>query len=391
MRGRVRAPQLSQGVGQSRWDSREAKPVARFRVPQLVALTAIVANSAYAQKVGDCIVVKGDGGPVAVLVNQRSLNGQELTLYLEAIGAIEAAFNQDAPQPDAQAITMMLARLRAMPSTFGEDSRECLRQQVANKVSATCEPGDAVLKNLLRSQDPDLERLSISILLNQDTRQWFNDRELRRYLRAKLDSPAADPDFRISILYLFGYADRFSQVRGAARRLVSDTTDRALSRGAAQVVRWETLRNHGYAALTKLFETSAGILRQEAAIMLLQESSGKMAPDLEAALASEMVVMLYDQGLPPETRGEAIEACEELVEDARIRAALLSMLEEKNWFYGVNGTHAKEHSLIAVISALEPLDRAEVRDALAALQGKLGRLDTRDRAGVERALRTALR
>jgi hypothetical protein len=278
-----------------------------------------------------------------------------------------------------------------MPSIVAQDARECLRTQVEDRVSAYCQLGDPLLLDLLRTQVPDLQHLSVSILLNQDTGSWFHDRQLRSYLRAAVESQDTDPDFRISILYLFSYANRFTKVRGTALQLVSDPTHPALARGAAQVVRWDALRHYGYPALMHLFDSSTGILRQEAALMLLQESSSGLTSNMKPALSTEILSMLHDTTLPPETRGEAIEASEELVDDPQVRAALLSMLEKKNWFFGVNGIHAKEHSLLAVIPILAPLQEAAVRDALAALEGQLSELDPHDRADVERALRDALR
>jgi hypothetical protein len=365
--------------------------MSKLMLLHILVFAIIVMSPAYSQKIGRCLVVMKDDDTVSVLINQRALGGEELALYLGAVNTIDAAFDRGANLPNARELSMILASIRSIPNAVGEDARECLRGQVKDRVTAYCEPGDALLESLLRSKDADLERVAVSILLNQDTREWFNDRDLRRYLQAILDSTEADPDFRISILYLFGYADMFSQVRKAAFGLLSDATDPILARGAAQVIRWEVLRNQGYGALTRLFETSTGLLRQEAAIMLLEESRGQLAPDLRAALESEIIDVLYDGSLPPETRGEAIETCRKLVEEEEVRTALISLLEQKNWFFGVNGTHAKEHSLVAVISVLEPVEHPEVRGALAALQDKLGQLTPRDRPSVVRALQHALR
>lgn len=361
----------------------------RYRLPLL--LTGFLMTSlAYSQKVGDCLVVRADDKPIAAIVNQRRLAGEELHLYLQANERIDATFMLAASNLDTSLLRTLLTYVGSLPSSVNEDAKWCLRGHIETKVYALVAPGDKLVKDLVSSGDPSLEHLGTEVLLNQGTKEWLADRGLRRLLRAKLASEETSADVRVDILYLFGYADVFSKVRPLALKLAGDEKHPELARRAAEVVCWSMLKDGDFPALGDFFRSSTGILRQQAALTLASEDNVALVADLKYDLSSELIEMIGNKQLPPVTRGEAIEASARLRDDERVVATLLEMLDPENWFFGVAGMHAPAHSLLPVVEVLSELGQPHVKERLIDLNGQLSRLDPGDRRAVELALQKVL-
>lgn len=354
----------------------------------LLLTTLFVTSSIFAR---ECWQVSQEGAPISIIVNHRPLAGDELRLYLEASTNIDTCFKQQASTFDLEVLKRLLAALDCLPSVVSEDSKDCLRNRIEDQLLALVRPRDVLLRDLLSSENPSLEHMASWVLLNQNTKEWFADRKLRRLLKAKLNSRQTEPTVRIDIVYLFGYAGAFPKVRGLALRLAQDEGLPELARGAGEVLCWRLIMDHDYAGLGDLFRSSAGILKQQAALALASWDNPDVEPGLKGELSSELIDIVLDKQLPSVTRGEAIEACERVHDDARVVSTLLLMLDPENWFVGVRGMHAPTHSLVPVIKVLSAVDQSEnTRVALTELKSQLGRLDPSDRKAVEYEMKKIL-
>jgi hypothetical protein len=362
------------------------KQITDHGLAMVLLLGLMTVSPAQAQKVGGCTVITGAGEQVSVLVNHRQVTGEELRLYLDTSGQIDAAFGKAGSGFDARILTTLLNNVDALPGSVDESSKSCLRIHIESKVEAVVVPGDHLISDLLSSDDPSRAHLGVEVLLNQDTKAWFVDRKLPRLLKAKLASNATDSDLRVDVMYLFGYAGAFQKVKRIALNLAADQVNPALARRAAEVICWNMVMNKQFSDLGDLFRSSSGILRQQAALALLWEDNSALAADLKPDLTEEVVRMIRNNEIPPETRGDAIEASARLLDSDTIVSTLVDMLEPQNWFFGATGMHEPEHSLVPVIKVLAQVNRPDIHDRLRALRKRLSELNDHDRQFVERAL-----
>jgi len=334
----------------------------------------------------ECAVGTRSSEQVDVLVNHRQLAGEELRLYLDTYDQIDAAFGKAGSGLDPRMLTTLLNSVDALPGSVDESSKSCLRIHIEIKVEAIVVPGDHLISDLLSSDDPNRAHVGVWVLLSQDTKARFIDRQLRRLLKAKLASNATDSDLRVDVLYLFGYAGAFQKVSRIALNLAADPVNPALARRAAEVICWNMVMNKQFSGLGDLFRSSSGILRQQAALALLWADNSALAADLKPDLTEEVARMIRNSDIPPETRGDAIEASARLIDSDTIVSTLANMLEPQNWFFGAPGMHEPEHSLVPVITVLAQVDRSDVHDRLRALRERLSELNDHDRQSVEREL-----
>lgn len=307
----------------------------------------------------------------------------ELQLYLSAQERIADAFRRSDGMPTIDHIVSALQDMDDLPEVVSEGTRWSLVHSVSNGLGSI-EPGDPLVYQLLSDPDARIHSMATELMLNGDSDAWLSDPAMREFLQAILRSPPEGAEVVPGILFVYGYADRFAEVRPVAMDFAR-SQDPELSRRVASVIAWNHEREGDLAGLSRLFLQTDGILRQEAARYLAETDAAGLSDEERTLVATELALMMMDRSLPAAVRGDAIRASYYLNEEPGITTALLTLLEPEEWFFGVNGHHHAEHSLCAVLEALS--DHPELQSHLKKLERDLVLLEPDELADVERALR----
>src|SRR2546421_678182 len=117
----------------------------------VLLLGLMTVSPVHAQKVGSCAVITGAGDQVDVLVNHRTLTGEELRLYIDTCDQIDVAFGKAGSHVDATILTMLLNNVDALPGSVDESSKSCLRSRIESNLERVVAPGDHLISDLVAS------------------------------------------------------------------------------------------------------------------------------------------------------------------------------------------------------------------------------------------------
>lgn len=317
------------------------------------------------------------------LINLRALDGEEKRLFTESLRSIQEFANPRNGISFKKAV-QLIDHVLALPEVVWPSTRSALLDEIAEQLSKAGDPGRQVVVALLGSLPPH-QALAIRTL--QQEHWWLEDKVALRRVIEVLQASSTEDTVQSSILWAFFLQNAFDNVRSLALELASQENSPELARAAATTACASPIAEEFRAVETiRIFRTSQGILRQEAALAISRYSEPGL--ELRSQLVSAFVAMARDGSLPSFVRGEAIEQLGNFHDNPLVLHTLFALLQQDEWFFGIQDIHGPEHSLVAIISALGRGHDEAIRSRLRALP--IDSLSERERFKVAIVLNLAL-
>ena len=325
-------------------------------------------------------------------VDWRPLEGEELRLYLEVRSAIQRITPEQSLDDVVESTVNLVSHVENLPSVVAEPTKRSLQRQLSSHLHDTFEPLENLVLKLIAMDKAETQIVALDAL-----KPFATDRELdalpavANRLVALLRNDETDSDVRVSILGTFFIDHYFDRIRPIAEALAR-SLDPEVARSAAFYVCAAMLdEEFDSEYVTTHFRAESSILRQEAALALLRFDHDRLSGALKDEVIDEVLAIIADEDLPPITRGEAIDEARHLIEEDRVRQAVLTLLQRDNWFFGVRDNHGPGHSLVIVLETLAWAEAPAVTKQLRRFRGELEHLSDVDRPPVESALDRATR